>query len=642
MAITDFTFFKPQDQIQSEMLASLLSAIPDAHTDEDGILAIVFSIESGQLETVYLANQLALEDTFIQTASLQALQRHGDEYGVAMKDGTYSVGTLLFTGDGGTYVPVNTEVAYDPGNGLDVVYFNTTSDGTVPNPGIPTAPVAADAGAGTLAAGLYEYAVSFQTASGETLIGPPSNALTIAVNHNITLTGIPLGGTGTIARNLYQRINGGAWAKIAHVGIVAALNNNTTTTVTLGAGALGGTEPQVDSAHAVTVNGIAQSSGVDGNASIGTITVLTNAPGTLVAVTNPTAFTGGTEPEDTETYRQRLLQWVRNPQTGSADDLKAWAEAVPGVETATVFPNTTTEANKLSVNAASVETSIADWANYANATLAQSATQALDGTQSLRLTAIANGDMGAVSSGSPALTVIPGEYYSAMAAFRAGSTARTVLVGIQWRDVADAVISTQFGAAYTQDSNANWLNAPVAYFQAPANATHACVVVYVSGAVTGEIHYVDRMLLIHGLQTTWVAGGAILSPAPGHTTIRISGPDGAIPSAAVISATAAALSLQDLADASIHVAAFTAVPTGVTVDVTTSGTYTLADVTPSVQTAISDYINSLPIGGTLYLSGIVDAAFGLPGVADVVVTSPATNQTTAASEKRTPGTITVT
>jgi uncharacterized phage protein gp47/JayE len=635
MAITDFTFFKPQDQIQSEMLASLLSAIPDAHTDEDGILAIVFSIESGQLETVYLANQLALEDTFIQTASLQALQRHGDEYGVAMKDGTYSVGTLLFTGDGGTYVPVNTEVAYDPGNGLEVVYFNTTSDGTVPNPGIPTAPVAADAGAGAIAAGLYEYAVSFVTAAGETLIGPPSNALTIAVNHNINLTAVPLGGTGTTARRIYRRLNGGAWA------FLKALNDNTTTATTDNLAApAGGAEPQVDSAHAITVNGIAQSSGVDGNASIGTITVLTNAPGTLVAVTNPTAFTGGTEPEDTETYRQRLLQWVRNPQTGSSDDLKAWAEAVPGVETATVFPNTTIEANMLSANAASVETNITDWANYANATLAQSATQALSGTQSLRLTAIANGDMGAMSAAS--LTVVPGEYYSALASFRAGSTARTVLAGIQWRDAGDTIISTQFGAGYTQDSNANWAQAPVAYLQAPANATKARVVVYVSGAVTGEIHYVDEMLLIHGLQTTWVAGGAILSPAPGHSTIRISGPNGAIPSAAVISATAAALSLQDLADASIHVAAFTAVPTAVTVDVTTSGTYTLADVTPSVQTAISDYINSLPIGGTLYLSGIVDAAFGLPGVADVVVTSPATNQTTAASEKRTPGTITVT
>lgn len=456
------------------MLAQLVAAIPDAHTDEDGIFAIVFNIEAGQLETVYLANQLLLEDMFITTASLQALQRHGEEYGVPMKDGTYATGTLLFTGDGGTYVPVNTEVGYDPGNGLDVVFFNTTSDGTIPNPGVPTAPVAADGGTGgTLGAGLYEFAVTFETASGETLLGAISNALNIAASHKITLTGIPVGGTGTTARNLYQRINGGAWTKITTATIVAALNDNVTTTVTLGnvAQTLGGADPQVDTAHGVTVNAIAQETGVDSNAGIGTVTVLTQAPATLTAVTNPTAFTGGTEQEDTETYRQRLLQWVQNPQTGSASDLQSWAEAVAGVETATVFPNT---------------------------------------------------------------------------------------------------------------------------------------------------------------------------PSPGEVTVLIAGPDGAVPDASVITAAENALAEQDLANVTIVVGTFTAIPTNVTVDVTTSGTYTLADVTASVQQAITDYINSLAIGGTLYISGIVDSVFGLPGIADVVVTSPASNQTTASNSKRTPGTITVT
>lgn len=642
MAITDFTFFKPQDQILSDMLAQLVAAIPDAHTDEDGILAIVYRIESGQLETVYLANQLLLEDIFIPTASLQALQRHGEEKGVPMKDGTYATGTLLFTGDGATYVPVNTEVAYDPGNGLDVVYFNTTSDGTVPNPGIPTAPVAADAGAGSLAAGLYEYTVSFQTASGETLIGPPSNALPITINHDITLTAIPLGGAGTTARNLYRRINGGAWAKITTPTVVAALNNNTTVTVTVAgtSSTYGGPEPQVDTAHSITVNGQAQASGVDGNATIGTITVLTRAPATLNAVTNPTVFVGGTEPEDTETYRQRLLAWVQNPQTGSPADLKAWAEAVAGVETATVFPNSTTEANMLSANEASVETNTTDWATLANVTIAQSSTQALSGTQSLRMTATASADMSAVSAASK--TVVPGEFYSALASFRAGTTGRVVKVGIQWRDNTDALLSTDFGALYVSDSNASWVQAPVCYAQAPAGAVKARVVLYVITAAAAEIHYVDEMLLVHGLQTAWVAGGAILSPAPGHTTVRVSGPGGSIPGAPVIAAVYSALALQDLADASIHVAAFTGVPTNVTVDVTTSGTYLLADVTASVQQAISNYINSLPIGGTLYLSGIIDAVFGLPGIGDVTVTSPGTNQATASDSKRTPGTISVT
>jgi hypothetical protein len=33
----------------------------------------------------------------------------------------------------------------------------------------------------------------------------------------------------------------------------------------------------------------------------------------------------------------------------------------------------------------------------------------------------------------------------------------------------------------------------------------------------------------------------------------------------------------------------------------------------------------------MYLSGIVDSVFGQPGIIDVVVTTPATNQTTAAT-----------
>jgi hypothetical protein len=37
----------------------------------------------------------------------------------------------------------------------------------------------------------------------------------------------------------------------------------------------------------------------------------------------------------------------------------------------------------------------------------------------------------------------------------------------------------------------------------------------------------------------------------------------------------------------------------------------------------------------------VDSVFGLPGILDVIVTAPTTNQTTPAGSKRTTGTITV-
>jgi uncharacterized phage protein gp47/JayE len=469
MPITEVSMYRARDDILAEMLAMLTAAIPDAYVGEDGNWRITFEIQAGQQENLYLANQLLLQDMFIQTASQSALQRHGDQYGLPMKLGTKAQGTLQFQGDGATYIPIGTEVGYDPGGGLDVIFFNSTTAGTIPNPGIPTAPTLADAGAGALPAGTYEYAVTFVTASGETAIGIDSSSLAVAVNHNINLTAIPLGGPGTTARRLYRRVNGGAWGLLASAS--PTLANNTTTTITDTGFAATSPPPDVSTAQGITVNAEAQNTGVEGNVGVGTITVLTNTPSTLVGVTNPTAFTGGSDPEDTEDYRDRLLEWVRSPGTGSNDDLKAIAEGVSGVGSATIFENT---------------------------------------------------------------------------------------------------------------------------------------------------------------------------PVAGTTTVRIAAPGGGIPSSTVIDAVQAALDAYDISNISIVVTTFNPVPTNVTVDVTTSGTYTLTDVTPSVQAAITDYINQLEVAATLKIAGIIDAVYGLAGISDIVVTTPATNQTTSAGDKRTPGTITVT
>jgi uncharacterized phage protein gp47/JayE len=233
--------------------------------------------------------------------------------------------------------------------------------------------------------------------------------------------------------------------------------------------------PVVGTANAITVTGEAEEEGAQGNVVINTISVLTNAPATLTSVTNKGDFTGGSDPEDTEEFRARLLRHLQNPESGSPTDIQAWAEAVDGVETATVFNN-------------------------------------------------------------------------------------------------------------------------------------------------------DNLG----------------TPQNGHVTVRISGPGGSIPAAGVIANVLAELIAQIPAIMIPHVTTFTALPTNVTCDVTTSGTYTLGDVTPSVQNAIAAYINSLAVGQTLMIAGIVDAIFGLPGISDVTVSVPATNQTTTATQKRTPGTLTVT
>jgi len=451
------------------MLNQLLTAIPDAYTGDDGVIRIIYEIEAGQFENLYLATQLLLEDMFVTTASYTALTRHGEQYGVPMKIGTPSSGQLTFSGSAGTFIPAGTQAAYDPGGGLDPIFFDTIGDGTIPSLGTLTPPVIS-AGTSPGLTGTYEYVVTFVTADGETLPSNPSNFLAVS-NVKVNLTGIPTGAAGLVTkRRLYRDKNGTGTYRF-----VAEIADNTTTTYTDNIAdatvAAAQAAPTVDSATVVTVNAVSEEIGVSSNVVANTVTVLANVPATLTAVTNPVPFTGGSDPEDSEEYRQRLLDVIQNPDTGSVGDIQSWALSVEGVETATVFENT---------------------------------------------------------------------------------------------------------------------------------------------------------------------------PVAGTVTVMITGPGGTVPPDEVKANVLNVLNAQGYANISFVVSSFTPLSTNVTVATTLDPAWPLATITPSVQAAISDYINSLGVGQTMYLSGIIDSVFGLVGILDVTVTTPTTNQTTPAGQKRVPGTITVT
>lgn len=466
--------YKDRDAIIAELVAGLQARFPDANLTPDTVFRIWIEVMASTVEGLFLAWQLLHDDMFIQTANGVALLRYGEMFGRPLKAGTFATGSVQFSGQGGIVIPLNTQVAA-PQAAEEALTYSVTVGGTIPNPGIPTAPTTADAGAGSLPAGTYEYAVTFQTAAGESLIGAASTALAIAASHNINLTNIPIGGPGTTARNLYRRVNGGPWTKNTNATLVAALSNNSATSVTDNSTTLGGLPPEVSTAEALTVPVTADDTGIEFNVGIGTVTEFVSTIPGLTSVVNLVAMTGGSDDENIEEYRNQLLQWVRAPKSGSDLDMKAWAEAIPGVETATVF---------------------------------------------------ANDNLG--------------------------------------------------------------------------------------------------------------------TPTNGHVTIRISGPGGTVPDAGVQAAVLAELEAKDLANIVIHVTTFTPVTVAVTVDVTTSGTYTLTDVTAAVQAAITDYINGIEVGATVYRSGIIDAVFGLAGVSNVTVTTPGTDTTVAATQKAVPGTITVT
>lgn len=471
MPITDTDFFKNQTDILAQMLEQFSGFIPDAYVGEDGVVRILFEIEAGQFETIYLSNQLLLEDCFVQTASQTALRLHGEQYGEFFKDGQKAVGLLKFTGAPGTYIPFNTETAFDPGTGIDPTFFVTTEDSTIPNVGIPTPPTTA-VGSATGQTGTYVYKTTFYTAEGESA-GSVDSAPVVVSNQKVNLTVIPLGGPGTVGRKIYRQKNGAGDYRL-----VTTITDNTATTytdsvsdATVAANAL---LPTADSSNVISMDAEAQEPGLEGNANIGTITDLTNAPNGLTSVTNVAAFTGGSEPEDTEDFRTRLLGRLRSPQTGSAADIKGWAEEVEGVETATVFEN---------------------------------------------------------------------------------------------------------------------MN--------------------------------------------------ITTPTNGHVTVRITGPGGTVPGAPVIAAVLAAIQAKDIANITIHVTTFTQQATAVTVTLTLASGYTHGDVDAGVVAEITNYVNQLEVGETLYPNGIVDAVFGLPGITDLVVNVPASPQVTAADTKRIAGTITV-
>jgi uncharacterized phage protein gp47/JayE len=454
------------------MLTALEGAIPDIYIGDDGIVKILFEIEASQLESAFLANQLVLEEIFPQTASGAALRMHGETYALPFELGTLAEGEVAFQGDGGTVIDIGTQVGADPGNGLDALIFTTLEAGTIPDPGEPTALTGAVLGVAGNLSGTYEYQVSFlTTVGGEGLVGDIS-APVQPTNQQVSLTVIPIGGPGTTGRRIYRRKNG-----LDPFKLVTTISNNVDTTYTdnVADGALTTPPPDIDTAHIVLVDAQAVLPGSDGNVVPGAISMLIDVPAGITDVRNLTAFANGSSPETTEEFRQRLLEYIRNPRTGSTSDLKFWAETIDEVEEATVFNN-------------------------------------------------------------------------------------------------------------------------------------------------------DNLG----------------TPTNGHATIRISGPGGAIPDADTIAETLALLYTVDLANITLHVATFTPVVQAVTVDVTTDANHTLGDVTPEVQAAIGALILSVPVGGTLYKSGIVDAIYGLEGVIDVTVSVPATNITVTATQKLVPGTITVT
>lgn len=178
--------------------------------------------------------------------------------------------------------------------------------------------------------------------------------------------------------------------------------------------------------------------------------------------------------------------------------------------------------NWLDEQDASLENSanVGTWVNLANATLANSATQADHGTRSLRLTAVAGGNMSARTDGygQGADRVYPGGTYAATIRFRAGTTGRSVRANIRWLDAAGALLSTTTGGSVT-DNTTGFVTATVSG-TAPANAKRWDVVAEVLSAAAAEQHYYDRNGFAPGSAITWSPGAADLTGTNAVTVVQ--------------------------------------------------------------------------------------------------------------------------
>jgi len=100
-------------------------------------------------------------------------------------------------------------------------FLETAPDTPLSAPGAPSLALAA----GTeLGIGLYQYAVAFATANGETTPGTPAEITTTAGNQRVQLSSIPVGPSGTTARRIYRSAVGGGQKKL-----VTTINDNVTT-----------------------------------------------------------------------------------------------------------------------------------------------------------------------------------------------------------------------------------------------------------------------------------------------------------------------------------------------------------------------------------------------------------------------------
>lgn len=111
-----------------------------------------------------------------------------------------------------------------------IAYLQLDESNQEPPPGVFTVALASPAAPGNVTDGAHRYLATFVTVDGETQAGTASAVVTVAdgaVNGQVELTAIPLGGALVTSRKIYRTIAGGSTYLL-----LTTIANNTTTTYT--------------------------------------------------------------------------------------------------------------------------------------------------------------------------------------------------------------------------------------------------------------------------------------------------------------------------------------------------------------------------------------------------------------------------
>ena len=264
------------------------------------------------------------------------------EIGLARGTATTAKGIVTFIGELGTYVPSGTVVSSTPLLAADVVYqFNTLSDDQIGMYAPSTVATVAQDSAGSITCGVsstlkpISYKITFVGRGGETDPSAATSDISVTAK-KIRISGIPVGPSGTTSRKVYRK-DGTA----NEYRLLTTIADNTTTVYldNNGTALASALAPTLNSTDRVDIDCESLDSTLQANIGSYEINQLVDSVDGVESVANENTFVGGTDDEDDDAYRARLvLALSADAGQGNKSDYIRWSKTIDGVSDANVIP----------------------------------------------------------------------------------------------------------------------------------------------------------------------------------------------------------------------------------------------------------------------------------------------------------------